>query len=259
MYEERSAKVVEDDDRNIAAFRPIKLQKAADAVIAVIADAIRGGLYDVGDLLPSERSLAAQLQVSRSVVREAIDVLRREEILTVKRGRSGGITFVSDTRLHHVVRSLRGETHDLMRSALEVRRSIEIPAFLLAAQRATDAEMNGLEDFVTALESLADTPEEFYTQDLAFHSRVARLAGNPLLADCYAATINQLLVIRQQFPVLQVGFERGLRNQRTLYAGLRTRDPDEIRPAVDYHLAATEIIYLGERIEGLETGCTGST
>lgn len=258
MQQERTAKGLEDDGRNIEAFRPIKLQKAADAVIAVIADAIRGGLYEVGDLLPSERRLASQLQVSRAVVREAIDVLRREGILTVKRGRAGGITFVSDARLYQVVRSLRGKTHDLMRSALEVRRSLEIPAFLLAARRATDAEMEGLEDLVTALEGLADAPEEFYAQDLAFHRTVVRLAGNPLLVDCYAATISQLLAIRQEFPVLQVGFERGLRNQRALYAAVRTRDPAQIRPAVDYHLAATETIYLGERIDGLEAACAGS-
>lgn len=258
MQEARTEQALEDD-RNIEAFRPIKLQKAADAVIAVIADAIRGGLYEVGDLLPSERNLAGQLQVSRAVVHEAIDVLRREGILSVKRGRSGGITFASDTRLHQVVRNLRGKTHDLMQSALEVRRSLEIPAFLLTAQRASDTEMSGLQELVIALEPLADDPEEFYIKDLTFHRTVVRLACNPLLADCYAATINQLLEIRQEFPILQVGFERGLENQRSLYAALRTRDPARIRPAIDHHLAATEIIYLGERISGLETGFNGST
>lgn len=252
MAQELAAKEADEDGRNIEAFRPIKLQKAADVVIAVIADAIRGGVYEVGDLLPTERSLAGQLQVSRAVVREAIDVLRREGILSVKRGRAGGIMVVSDAHLHQVVRGLRGKTHDLMRSALEVRRSLETPAFLLAALRATDAEMDSLEALVEVLEHLADDPEEFYTRDLAFHRMVVRLADNPLLADCYAATMSQLLAIRQEFPVLQVGFERGLANQRALYAALRTRDGSEIRLAVDQHLAATELIYLGEPILGLD-------
>lgn len=250
--DENNAKPSRDDDRNLDAFRPIRLQKAADAVIAVIADAIRGGLYEVGDLLPSERSLAERLQVSRTVVREAIDALRREGILSVRRGRAGGITFVSDTQLRHVVASLRGKTHDLMLCTLEVRRSLEIPAFLLAAVRATEPELDALEDLVVALEQLGDQPEDFYSQDLAFHREVVRFAGNPLLADCYRATLDQLAAIRQQFPVLQVGFENGLRNQRHLYAALRTRDPKRILPAVDQHLAATEIIYLGDPITGLK-------
>jgi GntR family transcriptional repressor for pyruvate dehydrogenase complex len=233
------------DDRRIDAFRPIKLRKAADVVIAVLADAIRGGLFEPGDLLPSERSLASQLQVSRHVLREAIDVLRREGILAVKRGRAGGITVVSDRRLLDVVASLRGETHDLMQCALEVRRSLELPGFLLAAAKATDAELEALRPLVEKLEELEHQPEEFYALDRHFHREVVRLSGNPLLADFYRSTLDQLAEIRKEFPVLQVRFELALQNQWALYAALLTRDPAQIEATVDEHLAATEIVYLG--------------
>lgn len=239
------------DDRNLRVFRPIKLQKAADAVIAVVADAIRAGLFEPGDLLPTERSLASQLEVSRSVVREAIDVLRRAGIVSVKRGPGGGIMVVSDEQLRDVVAGLRGKTHDLMGSALEVRRSLELPAFLLAARRATDEELDELERLVVGLEKLEDEPDAFYALDLKFHREVIRLARNPLLADCYRATLAQLAEIRQQFPVLRVPFEQALENQRTLYAALRSRDRARIETAVDDHLTATEIIYIGRRITGM--------
>ena len=236
------------DDRNLQVFRPIKLRKAADVVIAVLADAIRAGLFEPGDLLPSERSLASQLQVSRNVVREAVDVLRREGILSVKRGPSGGITVVSGARLREVVAGLRGEMHDLMQWALEARRSLELPAFLLAAASASEEELEALEPLVEGLEALADAPEEFYALDQKFHREVVRLSGNPLLADFYRMTLDQLAEIRQEFPVLQVGFEQAVRNQATLYAALRTRDAESITAALDEHLAATEIIYLGQPI-----------
>ncbi len=239
------------DDRHIQAFRPIKLRKAADVVIAVLADAIRGGLYQPGDLLPNERRLASQLQVSRNVVREAVDVLRREGIVSVKRGPSGGITVLSDSRLREVVASLRGEMHDLMQWTLEVRRSLEPSAFRLAAERATDAELDSLEPLVQRLGDLLHLPEDFYVQDLAFHREVVRIAGNPLLADFYRATLDQLAEIRQEFPVLQVGSDAALENQRTLYAALRERDEHRIAVAVDEHLAATEIVYLGQPITKL--------
>ena len=238
-------------DRNLQAFRPIKVRKAADVVIAVLADAIRGGLFEPGDLLPSERSLASQLQVSRNVLREAIDVLRREGILSVKRGPSGGIMVVSDRRLREVVAALRGQTHDLMQWALEARRSLEVPAFLLAAGNATDEQLDELEALVDGLAELADAPEEAYLLDQKFHREVVRLAGNPLIADFYRTTLDQLAEIRQEFPVLQVGFEQAVANQRTLYAALRSRDPARIEAAVNEHLAATEIVYLGEPLGGL--------
>src|SRR5829696_424572 len=110
-------------DRNLHAIRPISLQKAADAVVAVIVDAIRGGLFEPGDLLPSERDLATQLQVSRNVVREGIDTLRREGVVSVRRGVGGGIRVVAVERLSDVVAGLRGKTHDMMRAALEARRA----------------------------------------------------------------------------------------------------------------------------------------
>jgi DNA-binding FadR family transcriptional regulator len=238
-------------ERNLHAFRPIKLRKAADVVIAVLADAIRAGLFEPGDLLPSERSLASQLQVSRNVVREAIDVLRREGILSVKRGPAGGIMVVSNRRVRHVVAGLKGETHDLMQWALEARRSLELPAFLLAAERVSDAQLDELQALVDGLEALADAPEEFYVLDQKFHREVVRLAGNPLLADFYRSTLDRLAEIRQEFPVLQVGFEQALRNQRTLYNALRTRDPRRIERALGEHLAATEIIYLGQPLAGV--------
>ncbi|HEX6130818.1 MAG TPA: GntR family transcriptional regulator, partial [Actinomycetota bacterium] len=134
------------DDRHLDAFRPIRLQKAADAVVAVIADAIRGGLFEPGDLLPNERNLASRLQVSRNVVREGIDILRREGILSVKRGPGGGISVVAVDRLHEVVAGLRGKTHDLMQAALEARRAIEPSAFRLAAERASDRELDALHE-----------------------------------------------------------------------------------------------------------------
>jgi DNA-binding FadR family transcriptional regulator len=246
-----SSVLAQPADRHLGAFRPIRLKKAADAVIAVIADAVRGGLYEVGDLLPSERNLASQLQVSRHVVREAIDVLRREGILSVKRGSTGGITVVSDRRLHEVVAGLRGETHDLMQRALEARRSLEVPAFLLTARRGSDRELEALEPLVTGLEQLMDAPEEFYVLDQKFHREVVRLAGNPLLADFYRATLAQMAEIRQDFPVLQVGLEQALVNQRTLYAALLSRDAPRIEVALGEHLAATEIVYLGQPIAAL--------
>lgn len=241
-----SETLADRDDRNLAAFRPIRLRKAADVVIAVLADAIRAGLYGPGDLLPTERSLAAQLQVSRSVLREAIDVLRREGILSVKRGPNGGIRVVSDTRLRQVIASLRGEVHDLMQSALEVRRALEVPAFLLAARRAEDTELASLEPLVEGLVQTAVHPEEFYRLDQKFHREVVRLAGNALLADFYRATLDRLAQIRQEFPVLQVPSEQAIQNQRTLYTALKSRNPSKIQVALNEHLSATEIIYLGQ-------------
>lgn len=236
------------DERNVSVFRPIKLGKAADVVTAVLADAIRAGLFSAGDLLPTERSLSAQLQVSRAVVREAIERLRREGVVSVKRGTNGGIRVISDSRLREVIASLQGGVHDLMRAVLEVRRSLEPPGFLLAASRATNAELDALGPLVDGLPAVADDPEEIHALDLEFHREVVGLCGNALLEDFYRSTMDRLVEIRADFPDLRVPAPEAIRNQRTLYAALKSRRTDKIETALHEHLSATEIVYLGEAI-----------
>lgn len=79
-----------EGDRGLILFAPIQTRKASDEVLGVLVDALRGGIYEVGDMLPPERDLADQLNVSRKVLREAIERLRAEEIVSVRRGAAGG-------------------------------------------------------------------------------------------------------------------------------------------------------------------------
>jgi GntR family transcriptional regulator of arabinose operon len=51
-------------------------------VVSVVADRIRSGVYKPGDLLPTERALAADLQVHRRSVRIAIEQLASEGIVS---------------------------------------------------------------------------------------------------------------------------------------------------------------------------------
>ncbi len=68
------------EDTRLELFSPVHSRSAADEVLAVMVDALRGGLFDAGDILPSQASLAHRLKVSRRVLREAIEVLREEGI-----------------------------------------------------------------------------------------------------------------------------------------------------------------------------------
>jgi DNA-binding transcriptional regulator YhcF (GntR family) len=61
-----------------------------EETIERIVGAIKARLLSPGDRLPAERDLAAQLGVSRSTLRVALQNLVRAGWLEVRRGRSGG-------------------------------------------------------------------------------------------------------------------------------------------------------------------------
>lgn len=67
-----------------ASFAPVQKQRAFELVLAQIEAQIVDGRLQPGSRLPDERSLSAQLQVSRPSVREAVRVLEALNIVDVK-------------------------------------------------------------------------------------------------------------------------------------------------------------------------------
>jgi len=250
MTPEATAADLGVDDRGLSAFRPIRMRSAGDEVVAVLADAIRGGLYGPGDLLPRERELAARLRVSRTVLREAIAVLRREGVVSVRRGPAGGIMVDSLTPLGPVLSRLRTETHIGLRSLLEARRAVDLTAGLVFGDRATAADLDELARLVDALDEPLGRADEdgFYAIDMQFHLRIVDASRNEMLGAFERTLFDHLDTLRGQFPVGHVELGRALENQRTTLEALRTRAPERIVSALDDHLASLEEHFLGERL-----------
>jgi DNA-binding FadR family transcriptional regulator len=220
----------------------------ADEVIVVIIDAIRGGLYEPGDKLPRERDLAAQLEVSRATIREAVGVLERAGIVSVRRGNAGGIVVETRSVSPSVAAARHGESYLNIQSLLEVRRALELPAALLAIERMSTADVDELARLVDKLPSLLTEPEEFLAVDSQFHLRIGHMSGNPVLRDYVESMWNSLLLTRAHYPVGHVDLERALQNQSETLRAMQTRDATQVSHALDIHLAASEEHFLGQRL-----------
>jgi DNA-binding GntR family transcriptional regulator len=137
----------------------------------------------------NESAISAQLSISRTPLREALNRLAAEGFLTFKRGQG----------FH--CRSLNpAEIMDLY----EARAAIESEAARLAARRADPGDVARLRDF---LEQSKDrytsgvSPVELVRLDEAFHRRVAVMSGNGELVrllDNAAARIHYIRVIDLQ-------------------------------------------------------------
>ncbi len=250
--EARSSAV--SDDRGLQAFSPIEVRKASDEVLAVLVDAIRGGLYEIGDALPPERDLAERLNVSRKVLRDAIDQLRQEGIVSVRRGSGGGTVIESLENLTQVCASIQGETRASLRSLLEMRRPLECTAALLASQRATEDQHVWLRRLVLMLDNLIDRPKEFWEVDIRFHFTVADISGNPYCSMFLRDIFNRMSVIRQQFPYAHVPHLQAITNQQMTLEAIVSRDTDRVLTVMDEHLAALEYVLLGQRLTIAGTG-----
>jgi GntR family transcriptional regulator, transcriptional repressor for pyruvate dehydrogenase complex len=136
-----------------------------------------------GDQLPSEAALAERFQVSRPVIREALTHLKSLGIIGTQSGKPAVVQQV-DGRLPAIFfaysLSLKGvEVYDL----LEVRRGLEVQSAVLAAERATVADIRQLEALALGMKRHLDRDEidDFVELDVQFHLLIARASRNVLL------------------------------------------------------------------------------
>jgi DNA-binding FadR family transcriptional regulator len=81
------------DDKNAnsgSSFHPIRSNRTFELVCERIREKLVRGELEPGDKLPPERDLAAQLGVSRNVVREALRSLEIAGVVSLKKGVKGG-------------------------------------------------------------------------------------------------------------------------------------------------------------------------
>src|SRR5919198_3620527 len=77
-------------------FEPVATRRTFEEAVEQIGEKVKSGELQVGERLPSERELAAQMRISRPTLREAVKVLTEAGVLEVRRGQSGGIFVGSE-------------------------------------------------------------------------------------------------------------------------------------------------------------------
>jgi DNA-binding FadR family transcriptional regulator len=141
---------------------------------------IASGEFPVGARLPTELQLAEDFGVSRNSIREAIRSLVHAGLLRARAGDGTYVTASSD--LAPVL--ARQLDYSRAEDVAEVRLLLEREAARLAAQRATPAQREALQDAL-AVRAAATQPSEYAAADMALHHLVVDAAGNALLAELY--------------------------------------------------------------------------
>jgi GntR family transcriptional regulator, transcriptional repressor for pyruvate dehydrogenase complex len=166
-------------------WRPITRAKTYERVLDRIEEQILAGELAVGDRLPPERDLAAQLEVSRPAVREALRALQVQGVVqsAAGTGPDSGTTVVSapDAALTRLLR-LHTELGSFpVAEVLAVRVMLERASGRLAAEKATLADLERLAGLLARLADPALTTGSAAALDGEFHRAVAVAAGSPLV------------------------------------------------------------------------------
>ncbi len=168
-------------------FRRISSERLSDKVVQQLLQRIRAGELPVGTRLPNEEELAAQMGVSRGILREALTTLQAQGYIS-RAPREGTI-----------VQSLSGNESNnsflaLMRSAkhsdlIQLREAVECFVLRSVIRLASEEEINSLFQLLDAPLSTTEHRPDYF-----FHYRLAEISGNPLFCafiDLYYDTVRK--------------------------------------------------------------------
>lgn len=237
-----------EDDRmsQDVVFRPVRAGNAFEETVERLLCAIKLGFIAQGETLPPERDLAAQLQISRVTLREAIRVLQQSGHLESRRGRYGGtfVTYSPSEPDEKDVRRIAATMGDELTDALAFRQVVEPGAAALTADRPLTAEsrqflQSRLEDV------LVSDHATFRKMDSRFHLAIAEMSGSPTLYASVAETRLRLNDLLNAIPLIERNIEHSHEQHNEILLAILRGDTDTARSVMEDHIAGTAALLRG--------------
>jgi len=160
---------------------PLIKRSLVDQALEQLRRRITEGRWAIGERLPTEPELSAELGISRNTVREAMRVLAFSGLIEIRQGDGSYLRSMTDP-----LGAMRALSHCSLEQAQETRQILEVEAVGLAAMRRTEADLTALHEALKASAVLYHGDLEAYiSADLVFHKRLVDAAHNPALSELY--------------------------------------------------------------------------
>ena len=205
--------------------------KIPELVMWALIDAIENGTIRVGTELPSERDLAVQLGVGRGSLRECLSIL---EFLGAIETNGNRKKVARDA--DYIRRSISfvrvSNQLDSLEDFTEFRRINEVAIAGLAAQRATEEDLQRIEQGIRRLEE----HPQIAMGDVRFHDSLAVASHNMMLAATIHLVNSMIANVRNRFFARPNYIQRSQDSHRAIYEAIRSGDAERARQEMNAHL-----------------------
>lgn len=221
--------------------QPVSMRTAGERIAERLVTAIALGEFEPGQRLPSERDLAASLEVSRTTVREALQRLHAGGYVVTKRGRGGG-TFIqtgAGPGSDEMIKRTLDPAWEELTVVLDYRRLIEQLIARTAAERRTSDDIDIIARAVTEY-AHAEGRDASRLADHALHQAIARATHNARLVDLSARIRREVGLGFDAEPYTPEMRRRALRQHPTLAEAVIAGEPDRAATLAVSHFSLTE-------------------
>lgn len=208
-----------------------------DIVFEHLQKAIKSGAYQSDERLPTEHDLAAEFEVSRPVVRDALRRLREQGLIY---SRQGAGSFVRNTGLREPLGFGPLENIADLLNCYEFRLTLEPEAAACAAER---ADTEARDRIARALELMRDaTNRKSHREDadFQFHLAIAGASENRYFSTAMDA-LRDHIAVGMRFHGASVkreasGLERVFEEHAQIHAAICNSDAGRARDLMRTHL-----------------------
>ena len=196
------------------------------------------GEFRSGDELPPEGTLAEMLDVSRTVIREVLRILRAQGLVEVAQGRTPRVQPADpQAAVDSLTALLRGGGNSVLQ-LLEVRRPLEAAIAHHAAHRATAEQIAAMREAIDD-QVRSVRREDQVAADMRFHALLAEATGNAIF-QMFMGTIWELLKTSIQTTLSKTGVERAAVGHRNVLEAIERRDAAAAEREMRAHLISAE-------------------
>ena len=218
--------------------KEIKRKKVANLVFDQLMEEIVKGKWTPGTKIPSENELTKIFGVSRITVREALQRLGTLGLLETHQGEGTYVRQLSaGTFLNSLIPMLVLDPIEL-KQVMEFRKIIEVETVGLVVERASDEELEKLDEIFQKMKLQRSNAEKFAAEDLNYHIALAELSKNVLLIKVNQI-IKDILMTSMADIVRALGSSYGLYYHQKLLEVIKTRDREKAMEVMEEHLNVT--------------------
>ena len=193
--------------------KPIKIPSAKEKVASELRKAILSRKMKEGEILSLD-SVATQLNVSITPVREAFQILARDGLIKLRQNKGAIVLGITDTYI---------------REHYQLRAILESACAGLAAEEGVD--ISGIRDSYEESKAALGKGDysQYASQNREFHSEIWAAAGNKKMENMIAELWNGLsmgnMVTEQEYAKISIAAGDGERAKKEMYAHImRSRD-----------------------------------
>jgi GntR family transcriptional regulator, transcriptional repressor for pyruvate dehydrogenase complex len=244
---------------------PVLTERTFEQAIEHIVEGIERSRLRVGDRLPNESELAEQLGISKPTLRQALRVLERAGLISVRRGGGGGLFLAADLIPIDLINAyVASEEHQVV-EVLTGRRVLESGVTRLAAVAATEEDLDEIQRTIDLLERHRGNRALVMRADAAFHRAVSRASHNRQLQAAMRSLGREMAAIRDAYPGGPDEDDATLDVHRRQLHAMRLGDMAELEKVLDEHFRMLEHAFatalnsdweslFGETVRGLMSG-----